>query len=99
MRDASDFKKAQTALLRWYARSGRDLPWRKTRDPYRIWVSEIMLQQTQVDRVVDYYARFLTKFPTVKALAKARWTSVLAAWRGLGYYRRARNMLGAANLL
>jgi A/G-specific adenine glycosylase len=83
-------------LLRWFSRCGRDLPWRATRDPYAIWVSEIMLQQTQVDRVEDYYRRFLERFPTVHALSKARWPQVLAAWRGLGYYRRARNMMRAA---
>ncbi|MBI4211315.1 MAG: 8-oxo-dGTP diphosphatase MutT [Deltaproteobacteria bacterium] len=86
-------------LLYWFSQNARDLPWRRTRDPYRIWVSEMMLQQTQVDRVLDYYDGFLKKFPTVQALAKARWPQVLTAWRGLGYYRRARNMLRAAKVI
>ena len=89
----------QNALRAWYRRHARDLPWRETRDPYAIWVSEIMLQQTQVDRVIDYYDRFLKKFPSVEALARARWSSVLPAWRGLGYYHRARNMLETARLI
>lgn len=76
----------------WYERNARDLPWRKTRDPYRVLVSEIMLQQTQVSRVVDYYARFLDRFPTLQHVAEARIEHVTDAWRGLGYYRRARNL-------
>ena len=76
-------------LLRWYRTHGRDLPWRKTRDPYRILVSEIMLQQTQVDRVVDFYQRWLKQFPTWKALSRASNADVIHAWAGLGYNRRA----------
>lgn len=83
-------------LLRWYDAHKRDLPWRRTRDPYRIWVSEIMLQQTRVGAVVDYYERFLDRFPTIHTLARARTASVLAVWSGLGYYRRARAMHAAA---
>lgn len=79
-------------LLRWFAAYGRDLPWRRTRDPYKILVSEIMLQQTQVDRVKDYYAKFLHRYPTVGALAKARPLRVREEWEGLGYYARARNL-------
>jgi len=82
----------QTALLRWYDDNRRDLPWRKTRDPYRIWVSEIMLQQTRVAAVLGHYRLFLKRFPNVRALAAASENSVLAAWSGLGYYRRARMM-------
>jgi len=78
------------ALLDWYARAARDLPWRRTRDPYAIWVSEIMLQQTRVDTVLRYYDRFLQRFPTPYALAAADEDAVMAAWSGLGYYRRAR---------
>ena len=78
------------ALLAWYAACRRDLPWRKTRDPYAIWVSEIMLQQTRVETVIPYYARFLSRFPTAMALADAAPDEVLSAWSGLGYYRRAR---------
>jgi A/G-specific adenine glycosylase len=78
------------ALLRWYDEQGRDLPWRKTRDPYRIWVSEIMLQQTRVAAVLEHYRLFLERFPSLPALAAASESAVLAAWSGLGYYRRAR---------
>ena len=82
----SNFRKR---LLAWYDRNRRDLPWRRTRDPYRVWLSEIMLQQTRVTAVLGHYARFLELFPTVEELAAAREASVLAAWSGLGYYRRA----------
>ncbi len=77
-------------LLGWYDRAARDLPWRATRDPYAIWVSEIMLQQTRVDTVIPYYDRFLARFPTAESLAAADEDSVLSHWSGLGYYRRAR---------
>ncbi len=87
------------ALLAWFDRDKRDLPWRRTEDPYAIWVSEVMLQQTQVDRVVRYWTRFLERFPTVAELAAADLTDVLAAWRGLGYYSRARNLHRAAKEL
>jgi A/G-specific adenine glycosylase len=83
-------------LLRWYAGCRRDLPWRRTRDPYRIWISEVMLQQTRAEVVVPYYRRFLRAFPTVQALATASEQDVLRAWAGLGYYARARNLLRAA---
>jgi A/G-specific adenine glycosylase len=77
-------------LLRWYDVHKRDLPWRSSRDPYRIWLSEVMLQQTRVAVVTEYYERFLERFPTIRELAAAPLASVLAAWSGLGYYRRAR---------
>ena len=83
-------------LLKWYSQAKRDLPWRRTRDPYAIWVSEIMLQQTRVEAVIAYYRRFLRAFPTVRALAEAPQEAVLKAWEGLGYYSRARNMHSAA---
>jgi A/G-specific adenine glycosylase len=83
-------------LLAWYRRHRRDLPWRASRDPYRVWVSEIMLQQTQVDRVKEYFARFLERFPDVRALALAPEREVLKRWEGLGYYRRARQLHAAA---
>jgi len=83
-------------LLSWYRRNRRDLPWRRTSDPYAIWISEIMLQQTRVAAVVPYYERFLARFPDVRALAKARLDQVLALWSGLGYYRRARHLHAAA---
>ncbi|MBI4281598.1 A/G-specific adenine glycosylase [Candidatus Uhrbacteria bacterium] len=79
----------QRALLRWYEEKGRDLPWRHTRDPYRVLVSEIMLQQTQVDRVIPKYRNFLRLFPTVQKLSRAPRASVIRAWAGLGYNRRA----------
>jgi A/G-specific adenine glycosylase len=79
-------------LLRWFRRHGRDLPWRRTRDPYRIVVSEFMLQQTQVSRVEPYYQRFLTRFPSIEVLAAASTSRVRESWEGLGYYRRARNL-------
>ena len=79
-------------LRAWYRAHGRDLPWRRTRDPYRILVSELMLQQTQVARVLDYYDAFLTRFPTLEHLARARPLQVREAWEGLGYYARARNL-------
>ena len=91
--------KFQQQLLAWFDSNARDLPWRKTSDPYRIWVSEIMLQQTRVNAVLDHYYRFLTLFPSVKALANAQEPSVLAAWSGLGYYRRARMMHKAAQVI
>jgi A/G-specific adenine glycosylase len=87
------------ALLRWYAARHRDLPWRRTRDPYRIWVSEIMLQQTRAEAVIPYYQRFLERFPSVAALAAASAEEVLATWSGLGYYSRARNLHKAARLM
>ena len=87
------------SLLDWYQRHGRELPWRNTRDPYKIWVSEIMLQQTQVNTVIPYYMRWLQKFPTVETLAQADQQIVLKAWQGLGYYARARNLHRAAQVL
>src|SRR3954451_18545168 len=83
-------------LLSWYRRHGRDLPWRRTRDPYAILVSELMLQQTQVATVIPYYIRWLQRFPTFQALAAAPEADVLHAWQGLGYYARARNLHAAA---
>jgi A/G-specific adenine glycosylase len=83
-------------LLAWYRQGHRDLPWRGTDDPYRIWISEIMLQQTRAQAVIPYYERFLVRFPTVAALAAAAEEDVLALWSGLGYYSRARNLRIAA---
>ncbi len=80
------------ALLAWFRRNRRDLPWRRTRDPYAIWLSEIMLQQTRVETVIDYFTRFLERFPTVDSLAAAREDDVLKLWEGLGYYSRALNL-------
>ncbi len=86
-------------LLEWYGRKGRDLPWRQTRDPYRIWLSEIMLQQTTVAAVIGYYRRFLENFPSVEHLAAAPLEAVIDLWAGLGYYARARNLHAAARML
>jgi A/G-specific adenine glycosylase len=85
-------RKFSQALRRWFRRAARDLPWRKTRDPYAILVSELMLQQTQVSRVIDYYGRFLDRFPSLAHVARARPAHVMEAWEGLGYYARARNL-------
>jgi A/G-specific adenine glycosylase len=92
-------RKFQRQLLAWFDSHARDLPWRRTADPYQIWVSEIMLQQTRVAAVLDYYSRFLALFPTVAALAVAKEPAVLAAWSGLGYYRRAKMMHQAAQVV
>ena len=89
----------RAALTGWFRREGRDLPWRQTRDPYAILVSEVMLQQTQVGTVIDYYRRWLERFPTPGTLAAAPEQEVLAAWQGLGYYSRARNLHKAAQAL
>jgi A/G-specific adenine glycosylase len=86
----------RSKLLSWFAQSQRDLPWRRTKDPYRIWLSEIMLQQTRVAAVIPYYGRFLERFPNVRALADAPEEDVLRQWAGLGYYSRARNLQKAA---
>ncbi len=86
-------------LLKWFEKYGRDLPWRKTHDPYAIWVSEIMLQQTQVATVIPYYQKFLKSFPTVHHLARATLSKVLKVWEGLGYYSRARNLHQASQMV
>jgi len=89
----------QRSLREWYQTQGRDLPWRQTRDPYRIWVSEIMLQQTQVKTVIPYYYRWLETFPDISTLAKSSLQTVLKQWEGLGYYARARNLHRAAKVI
>jgi len=88
-RNAAAFRRR---LLVWFRTAGRDLPWRRTRDPYRVLVSEFMLQQTQVSRVLEFYPRFLERYPDLEALARARPRAVREAWEGLGYYRRAANL-------
>jgi len=85
-----------TAILSWYAENGRELPWRETRDPYKIWISEIIMQQTRVAQGYDYYLRFIKEFPTVEELANADIDIVMRMWQGLGYYSRARNLYTAA---
>jgi A/G-specific adenine glycosylase len=93
---AADVPKLRRRILSWFAERKRDLPWRRTRDPYRIWLSEIMLQQTRVSAVIPYYERFLENFSGVRTLARANTDRVLACWAGLGYYSRARNLQRAA---
>jgi A/G-specific adenine glycosylase len=86
-------------LLAWYRQNGRSLPWRGAADPYRVWISEVMLQQTQVDTVIPYYTRWMECFPDLKTLAIANEQEVLQVWEGLGYYSRARNILRCAKVL
>ena len=97
--DPARARRFGTLLRRWFRANGRDLPWRKTRDPYRILVSELMLQQTQVSRVVPKYAEFLETFPTLHDIARARPKRVTEAWSGLGYYARARNLHALAKVV
>ena len=92
-------RRVRSRVLRWYDQNGRKLPWRETSDPYRIWISEIMLQQTTVAAVIPYFDRFLQAFPTVESLAAAEQEHVLRLWEGLGYYSRARNLHRAANVI
>ncbi|MHB8500230.1 MAG: A/G-specific adenine glycosylase [Candidatus Acidiferrales bacterium] len=96
MLNGRDLASFRHQLLDWFRRFQRDLPWRRTKDPYRIWISEIMLQQTRVAAVIPYYERFLARFPDVRALAEAPQEEVLRLWSGLGYYTRARNLQRAA---
>src|SRR5512137_2692101 len=95
----ADVARLRRRLLEWYQRQRRPLPWRETHDPYRIWVSEVMLQQTQVKTALPYYRRFLRQFPTLRKLAGADLGDVLKRWEGLGYYARARNLHRAAGML
>jgi A/G-specific adenine glycosylase len=95
----SVFAKLPQALLPWFAQNARLLPWRETREPYRVWVSEIMLQQTRVEAALGYYARFLEAFPTVRVLADAPQEQLFKLWEGLGYYSRARNLQSAARVI
>jgi len=97
--DPGKVKALQVRLLAWFRQNGRNLPWRRTRDPYKILVSEVMLQQTQVERVREYYGRFLREYPTVRDLAAARPARVRESWDGLGYYARARNLHAAARTI
>jgi A/G-specific adenine glycosylase len=97
--DARTLARFRRALIAWYRRNARPLPWRKSPDPYRIWISEIMLQQTTVTAVVPYFERFLARFPTLAALARANEEEVLRLWEGLGYYSRARNIHKTARLV
>jgi A/G-specific adenine glycosylase len=96
---AAEIPKFRRRLLSWFAENKRDLPWRRTRDPYRIWLSEVMLQQTRVATVIPYYERFLETFPDMRALARAQTERVLLNWAGLGYYSRAKNLQRAAKAI
>jgi len=98
-RSDKELDRMRHPLMGWYLRCHRDLPWRETRDPYRIWVSEVMLQQTRVNTVLPYYQKFLTLFPTVEDLARCDIGKVLKVWEGLGYYARARNLHQAAKIV
>lgn len=89
----------QQHLLEWFAQNGRELPWRKTYDPYHIWISEIMLQQTQMDRAVTYFNRWIDRFPDIESIVRAGEEEVLKFWEGLGYYARARNIMRSARIL
>jgi len=89
----------QRVLKRWYHENKRDLPWRRTKDPYRIWLSEVILQQTRVDQGMDYYLKFIDRFPNISKLALAKEQEVLALWQGLGYYSRARNLHSTAKYI
>ncbi len=101
MKKSPEFNPCQVSacLLAWYGHQGRDLPWRRTRDPYCIWLSEVMLQQTTVAAVIPYYQRFLARFADVRALAEAPLDEVISLWAGLGYYSRARNLHAAAQMV
>jgi A/G-specific adenine glycosylase len=94
-----DFLQAAEFLLEWYQRHARQLPWRESRDPYRVWISEAMLQQTRVETVIPYYQKWMSTFPSLKELAKADERDVLQLWEGLGYYSRARNVLKTARIV
>jgi A/G-specific adenine glycosylase len=95
----SQTRQFRTSLLTWFDQVRRDLPWRRTNDPYRVWISEIMLQQTRVAAAIPYYERFLARFPSVESLAEASEAELLAGWAGLGYYHRARNLHRAARTI
>ncbi|MCM1982757.1 A/G-specific adenine glycosylase [Lyngbya confervoides] len=97
--DPCEHQEYRRTLLIWYGRNGRTLPWRQTQDPYAIWISEIMLQQTQVKTVLPYYQTWIRRFPTVQSLAQANLQTVLKAWEGLGYYARARHLHRAAQVI
>jgi len=94
-----EIESLRKALLGWYLKNQRDLPWRQTQNPYHIWVSEVMLQQTQVNTVLPFYHEFLQRFPDLKSLAGADLQAVLKIWEGLGYYARARNLHKAAAIV
>ena len=89
-------KNCTELILNWYLENKRNLPWRRDKDPYHIWISEIMLQQTRIEAVIDYYNRFMKRLPNIKSLAEVEEDELLKLWEGLGYYSRARNLRKAA---
>ena len=99
MQDLELMKKMQEPILKWYQENKRDLPWRKEKNPYFIWISEIMLQQTRIEAVMGYYDRFLKTLPTIQDLAQVDEEKLLKLWEGLGYYNRARNLKKAAQII
>ncbi|HEU5313320.1 MAG TPA: A/G-specific adenine glycosylase, partial [Candidatus Udaeobacter sp.] len=99
MKSPRNIRAFRRSLLRWFRRHSRDLPWRKTRDPYAILVSEFMLQQTQVASVIPYYNKWLRRFPDFASVARASQNDVLHAWQGLGYYNRVRNLHATAKIV
>lgn len=99
MKEIELIKKIQEPTIKWYQKNKRELPWRKEKNPYSIWISEIMLQQTRIEAVKEYYKRFLEQIPTIKALAKINEEKLLKLWEGLGYYNRARNLKKAAQMI
>src|SRR3569623_1588373 len=99
MTQGIEAKPITRSIIRWFEKNARDLPWRRTRDPYGIWISEVMLQQTQVKTVIPYWERWMALFPDVRTLASAPEERLLHAWEGLGYYTRARNLQRAARII
>src|SRR5690554_2545430 len=99
MKETWSTKQLTTALIEWYHQNRRTLPWRESRDPYHVWLSELMLQQTQVQTVLPYYQRFLERFPTLEDLAQASLNEVYQLWEGLGYYRRSLHLHQGAQLV
>jgi len=94
-----NYLKIQTFLIKWFKKHKRDLPWRKNRTWYQVWISEIMLQQTQVEQVKNYFKKFIIEFPTIEDLSKSKLQKVLKLWEGLGYYTRARNLHKASQII
>lgn len=99
MQDLELMKKIREPIIKWYQQNKRELPWRKEKNPYHIWISEIMLQQTRIEAVIGYYERFLRNLPTIQDLAEVNEEKLLKLWEGLGYYNRARNLKKAAQIV
>jgi A/G-specific adenine glycosylase len=99
MKKDREFEKIVPLLLDWYEKSARELPWRENTDPYRVWISEVMLQQTRVETVIPYYLRFLAKYPSIKELSEAKEDELIKIWEWLGYYSRVKNIKKAADII